>query len=234
MVDYTYAADKDTAATCSSCHSIARVLGERRTKEEWELLVAMHRGWYYPLVDNQPMSNVRRRRTRPLQTEPGEDGRLPDNRHPMDKALEHLAKALPLKTSDWSTWSAAMQSPKLAGKWAITGTALGQGPVYGQVTITADPSASDTFTTETRYIIARTGETMTRTGKALIYRGTSGAAGAPRRAPEVVTSRGEKRCSSSATGRACGAAGIRALMTRPASTRSSCGCRPNRSCSAPT
>jgi quinohemoprotein amine dehydrogenase len=171
MVDYTYAGDKDTAATCSSCHSIARVLGERRTKEEWELLVAMHRG-YYPLVDNQPMSNGQGfRRTRPIQTEPGEDGRPPDNRHPMDKALEHLAKALPLKTSDWSTWSAAMQAPKLAGRWAITGTAAGQGAVYGQVTITADPSASDTFTTEARYIVARTGEAITRTGKALVYTG---------------------------------------------------------------
>ena len=171
MIDYTYAGDKDTAATCSSCHSIARVLAERRTKEEWELLVAMHRG-YYPLVDNQPMSNGQGfRRTRPMQTEPGEDGRPPDNRHPMDKALEHLAKALPLKTSDWSTWSAAMQAPKLAGRWAITGTSAGQGAVYGQVTITADSSGSDAFTTEARYIVARTGETITRTGKALVYTG---------------------------------------------------------------
>ena len=171
MVEYTYTADKDTAATCSSCHSIARVLGERRTKEEWELLVAMHRG-YYPLVDNQPMSNGQGfRRTRPMQTEPGEDGRPPDNRHPMDKALEHLAKALPLNTSDWSTWSAAMQAPKLAGRWAITGTTAGKGAVFGQVTIAADSSAPDTFTTETRYTVARTGETITRTGKALVYTG---------------------------------------------------------------
>src|SRR5438067_6410935 len=55
LVEYTYTGDKDTADTCSSCHSMARVLSERRTKEEWELLVAMHRG-YYPLVDNQPMN----------------------------------------------------------------------------------------------------------------------------------------------------------------------------------
>jgi quinohemoprotein amine dehydrogenase len=171
MIDYTYAGDKDTAAICSSCHSIARVLGERRTKEEWELLVAMHRG-YYPLVDYQPMSNGQGfRRTRAMQTEPGEDGRPPDNPHPMDKALEHLTKALPLKTSDWSTWSAAMQAPKLAGRWAMTGTVTGKGAVYGQVTIAADPSGSDSFTTEARYTVARTGETITRTGKALVYTG---------------------------------------------------------------
>ena len=54
-IEYTYVADKDASDTCSSCHSMARVLSERRTKEEWELLVAMHRG-YYPLVDNQPMN----------------------------------------------------------------------------------------------------------------------------------------------------------------------------------
>ncbi len=171
VVDYTYAADKDTSDTCSSCHSMARVLSERRTKEEWELLVAMHRG-YYPLVDNQPMNGGQGfRRTRPAQTEPGADGRPPDNRHPMEKALEHLAKTYPLKTAEWATWSAAMQPPKLAGRWALTGTAPGKGAVYGTVTIAADSSGPDAFTTETRYTVARTGETVTRTGRAIVYTG---------------------------------------------------------------
>ena len=146
MVDYTYTADKDTSDTCSSCHSIARVLSERRTKEEWELLVAMHRG-YYPLVDNQPMNGGQGfRRTRPTQTEPQADGRPPDNRHPMDKALEHLEKTFPLTTPEWSAWSAAMQPPKLAGRWARRrATQPGKGAVYGQVTVTADPNAPDSF-----------------------------------------------------------------------------------------
>jgi quinohemoprotein amine dehydrogenase len=171
MVDYTYAADKDTADLCQSCHSIARVLSERRTKEEWELLVAMHRG-FYPLVDNQPMvPGGGFRRTRAPQTEPAADGRPPDNRHPMDKALEHLTKALPLETSEWAAWSAAMQPPKLAGRWAIVGTQPGKGPVYGQVTVTADSAAPDSFNTETKYTVARTGETVTRTGKSLVYTG---------------------------------------------------------------
>jgi quinohemoprotein amine dehydrogenase len=171
LVEYTYAADKDTSDTCSSCHSMPRVLSERRTKEEWELLVAMHRG-YYPLVDNQPMNNGQGfRRTRPMQTEPGADGRPPDNRHPMDKALEHLTKALPLTTPEWAAWSAAMQSAKLAGRWSVTGTAAGKGPIYGQVVITEDPASADTFNTETRYTVARTGETVTRTGKAILYTG---------------------------------------------------------------
>jgi len=171
MIEYAYTADKDTSDTCGSCHSIARVLSERRTKEEWELLVAMHRG-YYPLVDSQPMNGGQGfRRTRPLQTEPGPDGRPPDNRHPMEKALEHLTKTLPLTTSEWAAWSAAMQPPRLAGRWAVVGALPGKGAVYGQVTIAADASAPDSFTTETRYTVARTGETVARTGKALVYTG---------------------------------------------------------------
>ena len=85
MVEFTYTADKDTSDTCSSCHTISRVMSERRTKEDWGLLVDMHRG-YYPLVDNQPMNGGQGfRRTRPQQTEPGADGRPPDNRHPMEQ-----------------------------------------------------------------------------------------------------------------------------------------------------
>src|SRR6267378_1308168 len=190
MIEYTYDKDKDTSDTCSSCHSMARVLSERRTKEEWELLVAMHRG-YYPLVDNQPMNNGQGfRRTRAAQTEPGPDGRPPDNRHPMEKAIEHLTKALPLTTPEWSTWSASMQAPKLAGRWAFTGTAPGKGAVFGTVTITAD-NAPDTFNTDTRYIVARTGESVTRSGKALVYtgyqwRGRSAAPGATEPWREVL------------------------------------------------
>ena len=174
LIEYSYTGDKDTSDLCSSCHSFARVLSDRRTKEEWELLVAMHRG-YYPLVDNQPMNNGPGfRRGGRGQTEPGADGRPPDNRQPMEKALDHLTKTLPLVTSEWSAWSAAMQAPKLAGRWAIVGTLPGKGAVYGQVTIAPDTStgaAPDSFTTQTRYTVARTGETVTRSGKALVYTG---------------------------------------------------------------
>jgi len=171
MVEFSYTADKNTSDTCSSCHSMARVMSERRTKEEWELLVAMHRG-YYPLVDNQPMNGGQGfRRTRPTQTEPEADGRPPDNRHPMDKALEHLEKTFPLTTSAWSAWSAAMQPPKLVGQWSVIGTSTGKGPIYGQVTIAADSSAPDSFNSEIRYTVARTGEVVSRTSKGLVYTG---------------------------------------------------------------
>jgi quinohemoprotein amine dehydrogenase len=165
MIDYKYAANADTDRVCSSCHSMGRVLLQRRTKDDWDLLVAMHRGWY-PLVDFQVF-----RRTGPPEREPGPDGRPPDNRHPMDKVLDHLRGAFPLTTPEWAAWSATMRSPRLEGSWALTGTEAGQGPVFGQVTVTAVPSSPDEFTTVTKYTYPRSGRTVERTGRAIIYTG---------------------------------------------------------------
>ena len=71
MIDYKYTGDKDTEDTCIKCHSIGRVLLQRRTKEEWELLIAMHRG-YYPLSDFQAF---RRGGPPPRDQQPAPDGR---------------------------------------------------------------------------------------------------------------------------------------------------------------
>src|SRR5438105_12512207 len=109
--------------------------------------------------------------TQTAQTEQGSDQRPPDERHPIERALEHLEKTLPFVTSEWSAWSAAMQSPKLAGRWAVVGSQVGAGPIYGVVTVAADASAPDTFTTEIRYTVARTGESVTRSGKAFVFTG---------------------------------------------------------------
>jgi quinohemoprotein amine dehydrogenase len=165
MIDYKYTADKDTEATCIKCHSMGRVISQRRTKSEWELLIAMHRG-YYPLSDFQAF-----RRGGPPQTEPGPDGRPPDNRHPMDKAVAHLSTAFPLKTPEWSAWSANMRAPKLAGRWLFSGYQAGKGPVFGEVVIKASADGDDEFTTQERLTYARSGQTMERTGKALVYTG---------------------------------------------------------------
>ena len=177
----------------------------------------MHRG-YYPLVDNQPMNGGQGfRRTRPMQTEPGADGRPPDNRHPMDKALEHLAKTLPLTTPEWSAWSAAMQSPKLAGRWAIVGSQAGKGPIFGQVTVTADPGAPDSFTTETRYTVARTRRDghAHRQG-ARLHRLPVARPRRRRPGSDVAVARGDVR--RARLDARCGAAGSPARTTRPAST----------------
>ena len=166
MIDYKYT-DRDTEATCSKCHSMGRVLLQRRTKEEWELLVAMHRG-YYPLVDFQAF-----RRSGPPQREPGSDGRPPDNRHPMEKAIAHLSPAFPLRTPEWSAWAPAMRPPRLEGRWSLRGYHAGLGPLYGSVTIKPGPAGAgeDELVTETRYVYARSGRTVARTGRAVVYTG---------------------------------------------------------------
>jgi len=168
MIDFKYEKDKDTEDTCIKCHSFGRVMLQRRTKEEWELLLAMHRG-YYPLSDFQAF---RRGGPPPRDQQPGPDGRPPDNRHPMDKAIAHLTTAFPLTTPEWSAWSATMRPPRLQGKWALTGAELGKGPIYGVVTI-APQGTADTgdFTTETTFTYARSGKTVTRRGRAIVYTG---------------------------------------------------------------
>ncbi len=163
MIDYKFP-DKDTESTCSKCHSMGRVISQRRTKSEWELLVAMHRG-YYPLSDFQAF-----RRLGPVQTEPGPDGHPPDNRHPMDKAIPYLAEKYPLKTPEWSEWAPNMRAPKLVGRWAFYGYQAGKGSLYGVTTIKATDK-DDEFTTETRYVRAKNGDVVTRTGKAVVYTG---------------------------------------------------------------
>jgi quinohemoprotein amine dehydrogenase len=161
---YTYGVDRETGIVCSSCHSIGRVMSERRTKQEWDGLISMHRG-YYPLVDNQPMNDGQGfRRNRSVEG----DG---DKRQPMERIVEHLSKAYPLRTSEWTDWSVARQTPMLAGRWAVSGYAAGKGPFFGVMTVTADAKEPDVFVTESRYTFARSGETASRTGKSAVYAG---------------------------------------------------------------
>src|SRR5437660_7820952 len=93
MIDYKYTANKDAEEVCIKCHSMGRVISQRRSKTEWELLIAMHRG-YYPLCDFQASP-----RGGPPQTEPGRDGRAPHTRHPLDKVVPHLTDALASQTA---------------------------------------------------------------------------------------------------------------------------------------
>ena len=165
LIDFKYTGNNDTEQICSSCHSIGRVMLQRRTGKEWDLVLAMHRG-FYPLIDGQVF-----RRFGPASSEPGPDGRPPDNRHPMDKALAHLKPTFPFTTPEWTAWSANMRSPRLDGTWLLSGYDPGAGPIFGTVKMTANPSAADEFTTDTTFQYARSGRTVTRTGRSLIYAG---------------------------------------------------------------
>jgi quinohemoprotein amine dehydrogenase len=164
MIDFKYEASRDTEQVCTACHSMGRVMLQRRSKEDWELLVAMHRGWY-PLSDFQAF-----RRMGPIQREPGPDGRPPDNRHPVEKALEHLTAAYPLHTPEWAAWSASMRPPRLEGTWALTGYEVGKGPVYGVVRI-ASGASPDESTTDITLTYARSGQSVARKGRGIVYTG---------------------------------------------------------------
>lgn len=165
VVDETAALTDDTKGVCNACHSLGRVISQRRTRSEWDLLISMHRGWY-PLVDRQVF-----RRMGPAPRDRGPDGRPPDTRHPSEKAIDYLSQTYPFQTAAWASWAATKRSPRLDGTWALTGFEVGKGPVYGRVQITAVPNTPDEFTTETTFTYARTGEQVKRTGRTMVYTG---------------------------------------------------------------
>ena len=165
LTDHDYEGDSGVEFTCIQCHSMGRVMTQRRTKDEWGLLIATHRA-LYPLVDRFQF-----RRSGPAPTEPGPDGRPPDARHPMDKAIDHLSSVYPLESTQWSAWSATMRSPRLAGTWALSGYEPGKGSIYGTVTISQDPDDSAAFTTTASYVYAESGEKVEHSGQALVYTG---------------------------------------------------------------
>jgi len=123
----------------------------------------MHRG-YYPLADFQAF-----RRSGPAPTA-DENGRPPDTRHPMDKAIAHLSSAFPLVTPEWSAWSPTLRPPRLDGRWALSGYETGKGPVFGIVTITPQGDAGD-FTTDTKFTYGHGGQDVSRRGRSIVYTG---------------------------------------------------------------
>ena len=147
--------DAEIQQICTQCHSMGRIISQRRTEDEWSLLMAMHRG-YYPLADSQSF-----RRSGPPNSDP----------QPVDQAIAHLSERFPFDTPEWAAWSATVRPARVAGTWLLRGHAHGIGPVYGRVTITAVPGTADEFTTETSYVYARDGRRVTREGRAIIYTG---------------------------------------------------------------
>jgi quinohemoprotein amine dehydrogenase len=172
--------------TCNYCHTIGRVLTQRRTREDYDKLIAMHIG-LFPGAEN---TFHPRRGSRPEPQEPvtmsSPTGNNPsvvppppllipfrrDGKYPAEIAVDYLAKAQPLMTPEWASWKAAMRTPKLAGKWLLVGYQQGKGRVFGTVTIDAG-ATPDEFTTKTDIEYATSGVTLSRTGKGIVYTGYS-------------------------------------------------------------
>jgi quinohemoprotein amine dehydrogenase len=155
LADFDYKADDDAERVCSSCHSLGRVMTQRRTRQEWDLLTATHRG-YYPLIDRQVFYDR------------GPNRRGP---HPVEKATTHFAEAYPLETPEWSAWSANLRPPRLEGTWALSGNDPAHGPLHGTVTISAQQGATSEFLTEASWVHPEDGTRITRGGRAIVYTG---------------------------------------------------------------
>ena len=151
--------------TCDACHALGRVISQRRTQQDWQLLIAMHRGWY-PIIDRQTF-----RRMGPAPRDRDAEGRLPDLRHPSEKAADFLADTFPLQTKDWAEWSASMRPARIDGTWALSGWETSKGPIFGRVVLTPVAGSTDEFTTQTTYTYARSGEQVARAGRVTIYTG---------------------------------------------------------------
>ncbi|HUO32755.1 MAG TPA: quinohemoprotein amine dehydrogenase subunit alpha [Bryobacteraceae bacterium] len=171
-------------ATCNACHSIGRVLAQRRTREDYEKLVAMHIGLFpgaaytYRPVPHKPVSDEK---TPAHQVETATGGVTmeypkasmpPSQKYPVDIALDYLASAQPLITPEWTAWKAAMRPQKLAGTWLLRGYQPGKGRIYGRVII-APGAGEDQFTTNIEFSYVSSGATVKSSGKGIVYTGYS-------------------------------------------------------------
>jgi len=172
---------------CMTCHSLGRAMSWRRSREEWELLLAMHRG-YFPA---SAASGLHRFPSpQPPNAPPPAAGT--DTRPPADRAVEYLAKTYPLHSPEWSAWRAGRRAPKLAGRWLVTGVQPGRGRIFGEMVI-APTAESEFFTASAKLFYAKEGKTTTRSSRALIYTGyawrgrsESSEAGEPKEWREVM------------------------------------------------
>lgn len=168
--------------TCNFCHTIGRVLNQRRTKDDYDKLISMHVG-LFPGSEN----TFRPRRATSAQLLPARtmavgsgnpSVEVPSqpgggsNKYPVDVAVEYLAKNQPLMTKEWAAWKSAMKSAKVEGKWLLTGYQVGKGRVFGTLTVEAG-TGTDEYNTKLDLEYASTGQTFSRSGKSIVYTGYS-------------------------------------------------------------
>lgn len=174
--------DKTLNPTCTYCHTIGRVLSQRRTREDYELLANMHVALFpgsetavfrprRAPAGEQPVRLTANGSSQPS-IERAVPATAPDPKYPIENALDYLAKSQPLITPEWSAWSAKMRTPKLAGRWLLIGSQKGKGKLYGEVVI-EQSGAEDEFTTKISAKYAADGTALTRTGKGIVYTGYS-------------------------------------------------------------
>ncbi len=163
MIDETVP-DDSLKQACVICHSHGRAMSWRRTREEWNLLINMHVG-YFPVTEFQGF----RRFPPPAGAPPPAPGT--DTRDNADKAVDWLTKNYSLRTPDWAAWQAGMRAPRLAGRWLITGAQTGRGRVVGEMVVEPAPGSADEFTTRLTMRYLWDGKTVTAAGRSIVYTG---------------------------------------------------------------
>jgi quinohemoprotein amine dehydrogenase len=173
------------ATTCNTCHTLGRVLGQRRTRSDYEKLANMHMalfpgadlGVFHPSQIPPNPEDVPVRLAENTGGGYGPELAYPaapapaSTKSPIDIALDYLSSTQPLITPEWTAWKAIMRPPKLAGTWLVNGYQKGKGRVFGKMTVEAT-SSSDEFATKIELHYAG-GQVITRTGKGIVYTGYS-------------------------------------------------------------
>lgn len=161
IVEETLIPNDNMKMACASCHAFGQPLSSRRSKREWGLLQSMHSALY---------SQAEFALERPAGDQP--EGRAEDAK-PLshgEVALAWLSENASLNTPEWSAWRPRIRTPRLGGKWLVDADLRGKGRYVGEMTITP---AGDDFTTSVTLRSLSTGETLTRSGKGLVYAGYS-------------------------------------------------------------
>jgi quinohemoprotein amine dehydrogenase len=152
---------EDITRSCVACHALAKPLSWRRSSEEWKSLANTHLA-LYPWTDSL---NFQRPPHRPGEPPPPPGS---DSRTPLEQALAFMEQSGSLHSPEWAEWHATMRTPRLAGRWLVSGSQPGKGKFFGTMDI---ESAADSFTTKTKVTFPGDNSTVTESGKSIVYTG---------------------------------------------------------------
>jgi quinohemoprotein amine dehydrogenase len=161
MVDEKLPSEEITRS-CVACHALAKPLSWRRSSEDWKMLVNTHIA-LYPWTDSLNFQRPPHRHGDPSPP-PGAD-----LRPPVEQALSFLAQSGSLHSPEWAQWHASMRSPRLVGRWLVSGMQPGKGKFFGTMDIESAASG-ESFATKTR-LTYLDGSVVTQTGKSIVYTG---------------------------------------------------------------
>jgi quinohemoprotein amine dehydrogenase len=174
---------EELQTTCNQCHTIGRVLSQRRTAVDYIKLANTHMALFpgaepmvfrpterYAHPEDIPVGTTQLNAYEVELNYPPAPAKT-TGKYPLDLALEYLAKNQPLVTPEWAAWKDTIHSPKLAGVWLVSAYQPGKGKVYGEMTVEA-ASTPDDFATKT-VLHYPDGQVVTRSGKGIVYSGYS-------------------------------------------------------------